>query len=184
MRSPPFYDATLEHPQLRNFRLCEDLPNRTHGHRQRTPRRFKGRGFCLFVEPVTDVWRGSPAGLLKPGSPLLPRVLFKNQPGPLLNPQVRVCFWARCPTSWKIRGTLILCGPSTQPSRSRSQHRNRRAATVHRCRRNRPTEQSATPAGTCIEPWLSHLRFGELEGGRRDDLGDRLVAPCWSAFSR
>ena len=27
------------------------------------------------------------------------------------------------------------------------------------------------PAGNCIEPWLSHLRFGELEGRRRDDLG-------------
>ena len=26
-------------------------------------------------------------------------------------------------------------------------------------------------AGNCIEPWLSHLRFGELVGGRRDDLG-------------
>ena len=41
------------------------------------------------------------------------------------------------------------------------------------------------PAGNCIEPWLSHLRFGELEGRRRDDLGGGFRRGCFcSAFSR
>jgi len=39
-------------------------------------------------------------------------------------------------------------------------------------------------AGNCIEPWLSHLRFGELVGGRCDDLGGaRCLRRCTRHFT-
>jgi hypothetical protein len=45
-------------------------------------------------------------------------------------------------------------------------------------RRSVVTEQSAMPAAAAaaVEPWLSHLRWGELEGGRRLDGGCEVIA--------
>ena len=34
-----------------------------------------------------------------------------------------------------------------------------------------------------MEPWLSHLRFGELVRGRRDDLGGRCLRRCARYFT-
>jgi hypothetical protein len=42
-------------------------------------------------------------------------------------------------------------------------------------RRSVVTEQSAM-AAAAVEPWLSHLRWGEVEGGRRLDGGCDVIA--------